>query len=208
MQLTEPEFGEKDQKEIKAELRASKVPVGLTEYKTPDLNPRSLQKKIKQTNMDLESKLLKPLKVLLTTSSLHDFVQQYDPFFKALDTLDEYLGTTRYLNGDYVTESDIILYTALIRFDIEYSFFIGPIKSRIADHENIYAYLRDLYQIPQFQHHTDFQSFLPENDSATEDLDQSSYFEKVVPQTDFDAIYRIDPKRARLSKDPGHKFLA
>jgi putative glutathione S-transferase len=68
--------------------------------------------------------------------------------FRALDELDQRLGSSRYLVGEQITEADWRLFTTLIRFDAVY---VGHFKCnlrRIADYPNLSGYLRELYQVP------------------------------------------------------------
>lgn len=68
--------------------------------------------------------------------------------FNALDTLEARLENRRYLTGNTITEADWRLFTTLVRFDAVY---VGHFKCnlrRIVDYPNIWAYLRDLYQVP------------------------------------------------------------
>ncbi len=68
--------------------------------------------------------------------------------FNALDTLEARLESRRYLTGKTITEADWRLFTTLVRFDAVY---VGHFKCnlrRIVDYPNIWAYLRDLYQLP------------------------------------------------------------
>jgi putative glutathione S-transferase len=70
----------------------------------------------------------------------------FDRLFEALDTLEERLGTQRWLVGDRQTEADWRLFTTLVRFDPVY---VGHFKCnlrRIQDYPNLSNYLRDLYQ--------------------------------------------------------------
>ena len=57
--------------------------------------------------------------------------------FEALETLEERLSTRRFLNGDYITLSDIHLYVALIRFHINYHLVFGVNKKRLEDYSNL-----------------------------------------------------------------------
>lgn len=70
------------------------------------------------------------------------------PLFEALAELDERLADRRFLFGDRQTLTDWRLFTTLVRFDPVY---VGHFKCnlrRIADHEHLPGYLRDLYQTP------------------------------------------------------------
>lgn len=68
--------------------------------------------------------------------------------FATLDALDEHLGKNRYLCGAAMTEADWRLFTTLVRFDaVYYSHFKCNLR-RIVDYANLWAYTRELYQIP------------------------------------------------------------
>ncbi len=70
------------------------------------------------------------------------------PLFDTLDWLEERLSTRRYLMGSTQTEADWRLFTTLVRFDPVY---VGHFKCnlrRIADYQNLFGYVRDLYQQP------------------------------------------------------------
>ena len=70
------------------------------------------------------------------------------PLFETLDWLESRLSTQRYLMGDRLTEADWRLFTTLIRFDPVY---VGHFKCnirRLVDYPNLWAYVRELYQIP------------------------------------------------------------
>jgi len=72
----------------------------------------------------------------------------YNKLFDALDLIEDRLASQRYLAGDQITEADWRLFTTIIRFDVAY---YGPFKCnkrRITDYPNMWAYLRELYQVP------------------------------------------------------------
>jgi putative glutathione S-transferase len=68
--------------------------------------------------------------------------------FSALDDIERRLSRQRYVTGPRQTEADWRLFTTLVRFDaVYYSHFKCNLR-RIADYDNLSAYLRDLYQVP------------------------------------------------------------
>lgn len=70
------------------------------------------------------------------------------PLFETLDWLEARLATRRYLCGDRITEADWRLFTTLVRFDPVY---VGHFKCnlrRLVDYPKLWAYTRDLYQVP------------------------------------------------------------
>ena len=58
------------------------------------------------------------------------------------------LDRQRYLVGDQLTEADWRLFTTLVRFDAVYVGHFNCNKRRLADYPNLWAYTRELYQVP------------------------------------------------------------
>jgi putative glutathione S-transferase len=76
------------------------------------------------------------------------YEEAFVTLFDTLDWLEERLSKSRYLVGDEITEADWRLFTTLVRFD---SVYVGHFKTnlrRIADYPNLWAYTRELYQVP------------------------------------------------------------
>lgn len=69
--------------------------------------------------------------------------------FNSLDRLEQRLsepGHHPYLFGSYITESDILLYTTLVRFDVAYyTLFKCNVKMIRMDYPRLHAWLRRLY---------------------------------------------------------------
>ncbi len=72
----------------------------------------------------------------------------FDALFAALDELETKLASRRYLLGDQITEADWRLFTTLLRFDPVYYGHFKCNKKRVQDYPNLWAYTRELYQIP------------------------------------------------------------
>jgi putative glutathione S-transferase len=70
------------------------------------------------------------------------------PLFDTLDWLEERLSRSRYLCGDAFTEADIRLFTTLVRFDAVYHGHFKCNIRRIVDYRNLWAYTRDIFQLP------------------------------------------------------------
>jgi putative glutathione S-transferase len=76
--------------------------------------------------------------------------------FSALARFDTRLADRRYLHGDQITDSDLLLYVSLVRFDVVAA-VIGRLHfRRIDDYPTLWAYARDLYQQPAFRETTNF----------------------------------------------------
>lgn len=86
--------------------------------------------------------------------------QAYDDAFRlvaeTLEWLETRLATQRYLVGRTITESDIRLFTTLVRFDAVYYSHFKCNHRRIAEFPALSAYLRDLYQSEGFGSTVDF----------------------------------------------------
>lgn len=194
------------------DTRAESVEKILTELKElpdgPELSPKERQAEIEEWNEYIESSVTEAITTLLTCVKLQEFEDAYQTVFAAFDRLEEQLADKRFLLGDFVTECDVKLFVSLARFDINYSRHIGPVKKRIVDYENVWAYARDLYQIPAFMHHTDFKKliafYVPKE---KEEYWPSTYYDIVLPQTDLDAQWKVGTERAYLSADPTHPIL-
>jgi glutathionyl-hydroquinone reductase len=81
-----------------------------------------------------------------TTQSAYE--EAVVPLFDTLDWLEERLGQSRFLLGDSPTEADIRLFTTLVRFDAVYNGHFKCNIRRILDYRNLWAYTRDIYQLP------------------------------------------------------------
>jgi len=68
--------------------------------------------------------------------------------FDALDRYDDLLEDQRYLCGDVLTEADVAMFTTLVRFDPVYHTHFKCNVRQISDYDNLWPYLRDLYQTP------------------------------------------------------------
>jgi glutathionyl-hydroquinone reductase len=68
--------------------------------------------------------------------------------FSALDELDERLSDRRFLFGSQPVETDIRLFTTLLRFDAVYQIHFKCSLRKLIEYENLWPYARDLYQWP------------------------------------------------------------
>ena len=80
----------------------------------------------------------------------------YDRLFTALDWLEERLSNRRYLMGDSITEADVRLFTTLARFDAVYHGHFKCNRQKLSEMPVLWAYARDLFQIPEFGSTIDF----------------------------------------------------
>ncbi|SFT14103.1 putative glutathione S-transferase [Sulfitobacter marinus] len=81
-----------------------------------------------------------------TTQAAYD--EAVHPLFGSLDWIEGILADNRYLMGDTLTEADWRLFTTLVRFDNVYHTHFKCNRKRIIDYPNLWAYTRELYQMP------------------------------------------------------------
>ncbi|OAA27878.1 putative glutathione S-transferase [Frankia sp. EI5c] len=77
----------------------------------------------------------------------------------AFAELDRRLASARYLTGDTLTEADVRLWVTLVRYAQRGPAELGT--PPLAAFGDLWAYARDLYQLPAFRATTDFSSFSP-----------------------------------------------
>lgn len=109
----------------------------------PDLYPEELRPEIDKLNKWLFENVNNAVYRAQFAESLQAFADGYETFFAGLDAMEERLADKRFLFGDYVTDSDIRLYTTIARLDVSYSRNIGPCKHRLVDYPNLWGYARD-----------------------------------------------------------------
>ena len=137
-------------------------------------------------------------------NSVEAYDEGYNTFFSALDVLDNRLSEQRFLLGDYVMDSDIRLYSTLVRMDLNYLRHIGPSKRRLVDYKNLWEYCRELYQIPAFSSNTYFRELAAVGDKR---FKFNPYYDMVVPKTDYEKIWSDPTNRCALSKRDKGIFL-
>lgn len=81
-----------------------------------------------------------------TTQAAYD--EAVVPLFETMDWLDMHLKSNRYLMGDVLTEADWRLFTTLVRFDPVYHLHFKCNKKRVIDYPHLWAYTRELFQVP------------------------------------------------------------
>lgn len=85
------------------------------------------------------------------------YEEAFDALFARLDWLEERLSTRRFLVGDTITQSDIRLWTTLVRFDAVYHGHFKCNRNTLTDMPSLWGYARDLYQTPGFGDTIDFE---------------------------------------------------
>lgn len=87
-----------------------------------------------------------------------DYDKGYCAVFAQLDRYEKLLSDRRYLLGDILTDADILLYTFLVRFDIQYAAGFRLNRNFLRDLPNLYRYSHELYCIDEFRKTTDLEA--------------------------------------------------
>ncbi|MWP49732.1 MULTISPECIES: glutathione S-transferase family protein [unclassified Gilliamella] len=124
----------------------------------PDLYPEKLRTDIDELNDVIFHEVNNGVYKAGFARSQKAYEEAYYLVFNQLDKLEQRLSQSRYLFGDKITDSDIRLYVTLARFDVAYYCAFKTNRNRIIDYPNLWAYARDLYQIPAFGETTDFEA--------------------------------------------------
>jgi putative glutathione S-transferase len=122
----------------------------------PDLFPEAQRADIQDLNGVIFHEINNGVYKAGFARSQEAYEAAYDLVFNRLDQLEERLSRGRYLFGDRLTDSDVRLYVTLARFDAAYYNAFRVNKKRLRDYPNLWAYARDLYQIPAFGENTFF----------------------------------------------------
>lgn len=132
--------------------------------------------------------------------------------FDALDHWDSVLADQRYLAGDQLTLTDVRMYPTLVRFDQVYHTAFKCDKQFLHQYENLWPYLRDLYQTPGVPKRSEGTPNERTGNEATREspfaettkmahIKQGYYAGELVavgPDLDYDAPH----DRARLADEP------
>jgi putative glutathione S-transferase len=114
-----------------------------------------------------------------------------DELFDALDHWDDALADQRYLAGDRPTEADVAMFTTLVRFDAVYHTHFKCNRRRIVDYDNLWGYLRDLYQLPGVADTVDLDHITEHYYRSHTDLNPAGIV-PVGPDLDFEADHDRD----------------
>ncbi len=107
--------------------------------------------------------------------------------FAMLDQLDGRLAQSRFLfPGGVPLESDIRLFTTLVRFDPVYQIHFKCSVRKLAEYPNLWPYLRDLYQWPGFSDTVSFDEIRAHYYRTHPEINPSGLV-AVMPDLDFGA---------------------
>ena len=106
------------------------------------------------------------------------YEEAYDRLWVAMDWLEERLATRRFLMGEAITEADVRLFTTLVRFDPVYHGHFKANRNKLTEMPNLWAYARDLFQLPGFGDTVDFEQIKEHYYVVHEDINPT----QIVPK--------------------------
>lgn len=113
-----------------------------------DFYPQSLRAQIDEINEPIYNNINNGVYRAGFARNQRAYDRAYTQLFDTLDELETRLAGQRYLVGDRITEADWRLFTTLVRFDAVYYGHFKTNRKRLVDYPNLWAYTRDLYQVP------------------------------------------------------------
>jgi putative glutathione S-transferase len=122
----------------------------------PDLYPVQRRDEIDEVNRVVFEDVNNGVYRCGFAGSQQAYEEAYRQLFDRLDWLSIRLAHQRYLVGDSITESDIRLFTTLVRFDAVYHGHFKCNRQKLTEMPVLWAYARDLFQTPGFGDTVDF----------------------------------------------------
>ena len=172
----------------------------------PDLYPEDLRKEIDSLSDVIFYDVNNGVYKCGFARSQEAYEEAFDTLFYRLDLLERRLSKSRFLFGDYITDSDVRLYATLVRFDVAYYSAFKANRNRIADFPNLWGYLRDLYQTPGFGDTTDFQAIKVHYHLSNHIASDDQKGRNILPKGPDTSIFQLPHHRESLSGKE-EKFL-
>ena len=113
-----------------------------------DYYPQDLRPQIDVVNARVYSDINNGVYISGFATSQSAYDTAVNAVFDALDWVEGLLAENRYLTGDRLTEADWRLFTTLVRFDPVYHLHFKCNRRRIVDYPHLWAYTREMYQMP------------------------------------------------------------
>src|SRR5690606_36723800 len=171
----------------------------------PDLYPEDLREDIDALNEVIFHDVNNGVYKCGFAQSQEAYELAYDTLFARLDELEERLSTRRFLFGDFITDSDVRLYTTLVRFDAAYYTAFRTNRNLIREFTNLWGYARDLYQTIGFGETTDFDA-IKRHYHLSITIDPGKGEVKILPKGPDTSVWLTEHNREKLSNHK-EKFL-
>lgn len=171
----------------------------------PDLYPEQLRADIDALNDVIFRDINNGVYKCGFARSQEAYEDSFHRLFSRLDELDQRLSSNRFLHGDYITDSDVRLFTTLVRFDAAYYTAFNTNRTLIREFPNLSGYVRDLFQTPGFGDTTDFDAIKKHYHlSITIFTDKEDV--KILPKGPDLMFWNADHDRHKISKN-NEKFI-
>ena len=171
----------------------------------PDLYPVKYRKEIDEFNDWLFPNINDGHYRQAFATSPEGYKDGQKAFHEALEKLDKRLETNRFLFGDYITDSDIRAYVSLIKWETDFYLVVGPQKKRVSEYKNVWEYVKELYNIPEFKRYTNIPTVEKLGTVRTGDF--GTYLTRIAAKINWDEELKTDGSRKKLSQDPEHIYL-
>lgn len=116
-----------------------------------DLYPENLRKDIDEINEKIYRSINNGVYRTGFASTQPAYDKACKELFGALDEVEMILSRRNFLTGPLFTEADVRLFTTLIRFDHVYHGHFKCNLRMLKDYQNLHAYMRSIYQIPEIR---------------------------------------------------------
>lgn len=114
----------------------------------PELFPYELEDKIRYKGLWLYENINNAIYKMCFSRNKVQYLKGYELFSNAMRTLEKELSNSRFIFGDHLTDSDIRLFSTLIRLDVDYGKYLN-LDIQLIDFTNLYNYAKEIYQIPE-----------------------------------------------------------
>jgi putative glutathione S-transferase len=118
------------------------------ENKLPDMYPEDLRAEIDGWNELIYRTVNNGVYRAGFATAQEKYEKAVTELFATLDSVERHLTCSRYLCGERLSEADWRLFTTLVRFEHVYHYHFKCNVRRLRDYPNIWAYTRELYQVP------------------------------------------------------------
>jgi putative glutathione S-transferase len=150
-----------------------------------DLYPENRRDEIDELIDELYSSLNRGVYRAGFASTQADYEDAAETVFSALDRWEAALADRRFLLGD-LTLADLRLFPTLVRFDGVYHTHFKLTTRRLVDYPNLWAYTRDMYQLPGVADTVNMDHITEHYYRSHEDINPTG-FVPVEPDLDFEA---------------------
>jgi len=116
--------------------------------RVPDLYPDSLRADIERWSTRIYHTVNNGVYRSGFATTQEKYEEAVIELFDTFDVLEQHLAAHRYLCGSQITEADWRLFPTLVRFDAVYHGHFKCNLRRLIDYPRLWAYTRDLYQVP------------------------------------------------------------